>query len=75
MENYDDYEDFDEVVSFDELKKEVNEEYSSMRDEELYMRTITNDPTFCQFVLSFMSINKLKKLLINRYTYKYKIIQ
>ena len=74
-ENYDDY---DEVVTIDELSKKVDQELNSMSVEERHQRLVQCDPTYLQYTLSLASniikSNPEAKFLINEYTYKFEVL-
>ena len=55
------------MVTFDELQIEVQEEYNLMSEEELYHRTREGDPTFLQWALTQMSIQKIDVVNINEF--------
>lgn len=75
-ENYDDY---DEIVTIDELSQLVDEEYNAMSDEEKHLRLVQCDPTFLEYCLSSAS-NKANgnpdaKFIINEYTNKFELVE
>ena len=70
----DNLDDFDRVVTLDELSLEVDEEYNNMSEEEKYCRLRDNDPTFLQYCYSLMGSSKTEKAVINEYTYKFEKI-
>lgn len=75
MERYDDIELYTQVYTFSELKKEVDEEWESMSEEEKYLRLKDNSPTFKTYCLGFIAKEKDKKIEINEYTCTYKIVE
>ncbi len=75
MYDREDYNDYDREISLDELSKEVDEEHDMMSEEEKYCRIRDCEPTFLQFALSSMNHQKMKKAIINEYTYKIKMIE
>jgi len=68
--DYDNFDDFDEVLTLSQLSKEVDEEYECMSEEEKYCRLRDCDPTFLEYCCSFMHSNNLDKITINRFNYK-----
>ena len=75
-ENYDDY---DEIVTIDELRKKVDQELNSMSVNERHLRLVQCDPTFLQCCLSSAS-NKANgnpdaKFIINEYTNKFELVE
>ncbi len=67
----DNLDDFDRIVTLDELCAEVDEEYSNMSEEEKYCRLRDNEPTFLRYCYSLMRSGKIEKAIINEYTYKF----
>lgn len=70
----DNLDDFDRVVTLDELSIEVDEEYNNMSEDEKYRRLRDNEPTFLQYCCSLMSFSKIEKAVINESTYKFEKI-
>ena len=75
-ENFDDY---DAIITNNELSQLVDEEYNAMSDEEKHLRLVQCDPTFLQHCLSLAS-NKANgnpdaKFIINEYTYKFELVE
>ena len=60
------------VYTYEELLKEVDEEWKSMSEDEKHMRNIQCDPTFKQFVGSH--IKPGQSVEINEHEYSYKIL-
>jgi hypothetical protein len=73
-----DYDDYDGVVTIDELNKMVDQEYESMSETEKHIRLVQCDPTYLQYTLSLASniikSNPEAKFLINEYTYKFEVL-
>ena len=70
----DNLDDFDRVVTLDELSIEVDEEYNNMSEDEKYRRLRDNEPTFLQYCRSLMGCSKIEKAVINEFTYKFEKI-
>jgi hypothetical protein len=66
-----DYSLYDKKYTYEELKKDVDEEYNSMSEDEIHYRLIQNDPTFKLTVLSSMSPENT--VILNEETYQYEI--
>lgn len=75
MYDREDYDVYDREISLDQLSKEVDEEYEMMSEEEKHYRIIDCEPTFLQYACSSMNHQKIKKAIINEYTYKIKMIE
>lgn len=67
----DNLDDFDRIVTLDELCAEVDDEYNNMSEEEKYCRLRDNEPTFLLYCCSLMRSGKIEKAIINEYTYKF----
>ena len=67
----DNLDDFDRIVTLDELRVEVDDVYNNMSEEEKYWRLRDNEPTFLQYCCSLMGSGKIEKAIINEYTYKF----
>jgi len=61
-----------QTYTYEELGKEVKEEWEHMSEDEKHIRNIQGDPTLMQFVLSSMKPGQSAEL--NEYTGEYKII-
>lgn len=70
-ENYDDY---DEILTLNEVENIRNYEWDCLSDDEQNYRYQYNEPLFLDCVLSYMNSNNLDKILLNQYTYKYEKI-
>lgn len=66
----DNLDDYDRIVTLEELTLEVEEEYKNMNSEEMYCRLRDNEPTFLQYCCSLMVSGKIEKMIINEYTNK-----
>lgn len=62
---------FSKTLTYDELLKEVNDEFESMCDDEKYFRIVHNDPTFKQQILTSMKEGQTVEL--NEFTCEFKI--
>ena len=69
------YQDYDRVVSLEEISNEIDEEIKYMSEQEKYTRARDADPTFLQSVMSSMINQKKNKAIINEYTYKIQMIE
>jgi hypothetical protein len=67
----DNLDDYDRIITLDELIKEVDEEHENMSEEEKYCRLRDCNPTFLHYCLSMMHFKKLDKALVNEFTYKF----
>jgi hypothetical protein len=66
----DDLTQYDRVITLEDIEIEVEEEMGSMSEEEKFCRTRDASPTFLQYCLSFMTMAKIDKALINEYTHR-----
>ena len=61
-------------LTIKELRILVDEEINDMSEHEEYCRTIHNDPTFLQMVLSDMEFRKSRLVEINEVSYTYNLL-
>ena len=76
--DFDDWEIFDcshadEILTREELKKRVDEEWDLMNEIEKSGRIRNGDPTFLEYVLSLMNNQNSNKVELNELTKQYKI--
>jgi hypothetical protein len=70
-ENYDDY---DVILTLEEVEEIMKYEWECLSEDEQDYRCHINEPLFLDYVYSYMIRNNLDKILLNQYTYKYEKI-